>query len=210
MWRLFYPLRYFTLINSEKRHLDAWPTLVLAALLAIPFIASPNAEFFAPNGFLDKLLVLTSALSGFYVAALLAVVTFPNADLDKVITIGPIMIKRKDPDGEAVTDRLTRREFTTTIFGYLAFISLVLSLLCAVAIPLTKSDVSPLARLLRIDWAFTVGALPYWHGVAVATFAALTAHMFVVTCLGFYFLMGRLYRRDPKVITKKPEKKDAA
>ena len=72
MFRLFYPLRYFRLRNNEKRLLDVVPAVLLAIALALPFLFLPGASFFRPNGFLDKLLTLTSGLTGFYIAALVA------------------------------------------------------------------------------------------------------------------------------------------
>ena len=58
MWRLLYPLRYFRLVNDEKRHIDMWPTMLLAAIIALPFILLHDAPFFHKDGFLDKLLIL--------------------------------------------------------------------------------------------------------------------------------------------------------
>jgi hypothetical protein len=209
MWRLFYPLRYFALINSEKRHLDLWPTLFLGAVIAIPFAFS-NAVFFGQGGFIDKLLVLTSALSGFYIAALLAAATFPLPDLDKVITVGPVKLNQRGASGKVTLTHLTRREFTTIVFGYLAFNAFILSVLGAVAVPLSGADLSPITRFLGIAGAFADYALPYWRGSFVAVFALLTAHLAVVTCLGLYYLMGRLYRRDPEIVTNKKPSRDVA
>src|ERR1700730_2621647 len=107
MWRLLYPLRYFALVNNEKRHIHLCPSIVIAFFLALPFIAMPGAPFFSPNGFLDKLLTLLSCLTGFYVAALVAAATFSHPDLDKTITAGPIALVTKDHDGKRITELLT-------------------------------------------------------------------------------------------------------
>jgi hypothetical protein len=53
MHRLFYPFRYFRLINDEKRHIDICPTLIIAVIIAFPFYIS-DASFFRSNGFLDE------------------------------------------------------------------------------------------------------------------------------------------------------------
>ena len=60
MWRLLYPLRYFSLVNDEKRHIDLWPTILLALFISAPFIVLDGIPFFHKDGFLDKILVLTS------------------------------------------------------------------------------------------------------------------------------------------------------
>ena len=68
---------------------------------------------------------------------------------------------------------------------------------------------SPLTRFFHVDWLFSANRLLFWRAGFVCLFCALTAHLTVVTCLGLYYLMGRLYRRDTKVITKKPQKEAA-
>lgn len=210
MWRLFFPLRYFALVNPEKRHIDLWPTLGLALVVAVPYIALSPASFYGQGGFLDKLILLTSALSGFYVAALVAAATFTNESFDKPITVGPIKMPTRTPDGERDYEHLTRREFTTILFGYLAFNALVLSLAAVVLVPMAAIDLHPLALIPRIGFIFAPVVVRYGSYVGIFILAAITAHLAVVTCLGLYYLMGRMYRREPRIITKKPTEQDAA
>jgi hypothetical protein len=87
----------------------------------IAVLAYSRYILFYPNGFIDRLLTLTSALTGFYVAALVAAATFNHPDLDNVIKSGPIALITKDSDGHNISEFLTRREFICTIFSYLAF-----------------------------------------------------------------------------------------
>src|SRR5258708_3423171 len=122
MRRLLYPLRYFWIENSEKRRIDVWGTLVLTVLLGAPFIFVHGASFFQSGGFLDKLMGVTAALTGFYVEALVAAATFSHPDLDKVITVGSIALITRDDDGKKISELLTRREFVCTLFGYLAYL----------------------------------------------------------------------------------------
>ena len=61
---------------------------------------APAEYFFSANGFLDKTLLLTVALTGFYVAALVAAATFGHPDLDKVIKDWPVILLVKDVDGK--------------------------------------------------------------------------------------------------------------
>lgn len=202
MWRLFFPLRYFKLVNNEKRHLDLWPTLLLALLIAVPFIAIPEASFFREKGFLDKLLILTSALTGFYVAALVAAASFSNGDLDNVIVLGSIALPIK-VDGKTVNQSLTRREFACTIFGYLAFSALMLSLFSALFIAVSGSKLSFLASVPWIGRAFEQPYFLWLRGFFVVIFAVATAHLVVATSLGLYYMMDRLYRKEPRILTEK-------
>lgn len=203
MWRLFYPLRYFSLVNNEKRHIDLWPTAMLALLISAPFILLDGLPFFHKDGFLDKILVLTSALTGFYVAALVAAATFDHPDLDKVFKAGPIALISNDADGNKISEHLTRREFVCTIFGYLAFSSFVISLLAAFFIAVSTYDHETAAKVRFIGPFIGGQYLDITRGVVLLMFAAAIAHLAVVTSLGLYYLMDRLYRRDREIVTPK-------
>jgi hypothetical protein len=208
MWRLFYPLRYFALQNSGKRHIDVWPTLFLTLLIGTPFVLLPDAPFFRSGGFLDKLLLLTSALTGFYVAALVAAATFVHDDLDKVITLGAIELPMQI-DGKKVLTPLTRREFACTIFGYLAFSALMLSLLSGLAISLSGASHRPLENLPVVGALFVPSHFILVRDVFIYLFSAAVSHLAVVTSLGLYYLMDRLYRHEPVVLTEKKNKRVA-
>jgi hypothetical protein len=203
MWRLFYPLRYFRLVNDEKRHLDFWPTILLALILALPFIVLPDVPFFHKDGFLDKLLILTSALTGFYVAALVAAATFTHPDLDKVFKSGPVALVTRDHDGQKIMEHLTRREFVCTIFGYLAFSSLVLSLLASMFVGAADFNHIAVAHWRYIGPFIAGDYQPITRAVVILCFTLAISHLAVVTGLGLYYLMDRLYRRDREILTPK-------
>lgn len=205
MWRLFYPLRYFALVNDEKRHIDLWPTLLLAALIATPFIVFSGGSFFRPNGFLDKLLTLTSALTGFYVAALVAAATFTHPDLDKAIKSGPIVLLTKDSDGRKIAEHLSRREFVCTIFGYLAFLAFVLSVVSMTAIGISSINLAAASKVRWIGMIFTPEWWMWLRAAVIVVISITTAHLVVATGLGIYYLMDRLYRRDRQITTKKSD-----
>jgi hypothetical protein len=202
MWRLFFPLRYFKLINTEKTHLDVWPTLALAAIVALPFILVPGTSFFHNGGFLDKLLLLTSALTGFYVAALVAAATFSHDDLDNVIVLGAIELPMK-VNGRTVKQSLTRREFACAIFGYLAFSALILSLFSGLFITLSEAPRAGFAALPGFGVLFAPEYFVWVRGTFVVIFAVAVSHLVVATTLGLYYMMDRLYRKEPKVLAEK-------
>ena len=196
---LAYPFRYFRLENNHKRWLDAWPTAILALFMSVPYIFVRGPVFFEPNGLLDKVLTLTSCLTGFYVAALVAAATFQHKDLDKVIKSGTIALVGHDQDGNIVRDLLSRRELACHIFGYLSFLSLALSILIGIAISLSS-----------IDWKSynisTEGPSIEWiRGLIIYFYCTLIAHLVVVTNFGLYYLMDRLWRRDAVITTPRGE-----
>jgi hypothetical protein len=201
----FYPLKYFQLQNPEKRRLDVWPSIAIAALLLCSYSLLPGASFFRPNGFVDKLLTLTSCLTGFYVAALVAAATFSLADLDRVITSGPVILLEKDSTGKLVAEYLTRREFACAIFGYLSYLSLLLSIGSAWLVSISSVNLTKAAAHAVIGWIFS--GVQY-HIIRIAVMTAYTlavAHLVVVTALGLYYLMDRLHRKDQEVKTTKPK-----
>jgi hypothetical protein len=209
MWRLLYPFRYFLLVNNEKRNIEIWPTLILAIVISAPFWIL-NASFFQPNGFLDKILVLTSPLTGFYVAALVAAATFAHPDLDKVITAGSIALITKNADGKRIVEAITRREFICTLFGYLSFSCLIISILAGYFISMSSIHLRILANWPIVGVLFSGIRWLTVRGIVIFGFSLLVAHLIVVTALGIYYLMDRMYRFDRKITTPKPGDKTAA
>lgn len=210
MWRLVYPLRYFSLDNKEKNNIDLWASGIITIFISSPFLVFPGASFFSADGFLDRLLTLTAALTGFYVAALVAAATFAHPDLDNVIRVGPIALITKDNDGNRILEYLTRREFICTIFAYLAFSAFILSVICSMSVGLSSIKIDAVQ-----DWPY-IGILvkaPMWtylRGLVIVMISLAISHLIVVTSLGIYYLMDRLYRHDRQITTKKNDPNKAA
>jgi hypothetical protein len=201
MWRLFRPLRYFALRNREKTTLDFLGTGVIAALLMIPFLLVPDASFFRGGGFLDRLIGLMSALTGFFVAALVAAATFAHPDLDREMTSGAVEMRVKEGE-QTRWQRLTRREWACAIFGYLSFASFVFSVAAAIAVPVATSNPS-VPWWLPAQVKAGVAAWPYQiRYVAMGLFIVPLGHIMTVTGLGIYYLMDRLHYRKPVVVHK--------
>jgi hypothetical protein len=106
-------------------------------------------------------------------------------------------------DGQKITEHLTRREFVCTIFGYLAFSSLTLSLLSSLFIAASGFNHAEAARW-RVVGAFIGGSYAWMtRDIVIFWFTLAIAHLAVVTGLGLYYLMDRLYRRDREIVTPK-------
>lgn len=205
MFKLLYPLRYFRLRNKEKRLMDIIPSLILALVISSPYVLLDGASFFRVNGFLDKTLTLTSALTGFYVASLVAAATFSHPDLDKVIRSGAIALLDRDEDGNRIVELLTRREFACYIFGYLSFASLAISIASAFLVSISGVN---LANISVWFAAHDVDFPRVWEclrGCALFSMSVAMSHLLVATTLGLYYLMDRLYRHDRQVISKKSD-----
>src|SRR5690606_6977027 len=81
-----------------------------------------------PKGIITQSTELLKMLIGFYIAALAAVSTFPGQNLDQNFS-GSKMILTVRRMGKKKTKNLTRREFLSYLFGYLAFLSIWLFIL---------------------------------------------------------------------------------
>jgi hypothetical protein len=157
---------------------------------------------------------LSSALTGFYVAALTAAATLSNPDLDKVIRSGSIALVTHDVNGREISEFLTRRAFACSIFGYLAYAAMVFSILAAIAIGLSKVSSTELENFTGVIFIanyVNVDIIGYWLRVSTMfALLALMSHVFVVTSLGLYYLIERLHQHDGQITTPKPKSDEAA
>ncbi|WP_433935186.1 hypothetical protein [Brevundimonas diminuta] len=199
MWRLLRPLRYFALHNREKSLIDLLGTIVLGALILTPFLLVPEASFFREGGFLDRLIGLMSALTGFFVAALVAAATFAHPDLDREMTIGAV--RMKNPNGPGWVN-LTRRELACAIFGYLAFAALAFSVAASIVVPIATAA-PPLPGFVSVELAtFLADHRASVRAVGMAIAIAPLAHIMTATGLGIYYLMERLHHRAPVIVSR--------
>lgn len=205
MYYFFYPLRYLWLRNENESTIIwsdiAW-VLFLSFCISAPFIIIPEANYFGVDGFLDRFGAFSSVLTGFYVAALVAVATFSmHGDLDQPIKIGKVYRKSEN----SVLIPLTRREYVCYIFGYLAFISLALSIFSIIMVVVAQPSAIILKSILSDRVADSVAKI-WVPGVALSMINIVIAHMIVTTCRGLIYLIDRLYIRTPKIISQKPRR----
>ena len=202
MDKIFFPLRYLALVNAEKRRVEFVATLAITVLLSGPFLMLAGTNFFHPNGFLDKTLTLTSCLTGFYIAALVAAATFNLSDLDNPIRFGNVYVVTKGPDGKKVHDNLTRRQLVCHIFGYLSFLSFFLSVMSGYCVSMAGSSTTSFISFFPSSLH---PALSVVRMLTIVGVSAIISHLLVVTNIGIYYMMHRIFKAEPKVTTKKPE-----
>lgn len=181
--------------------LEVWSALGLAIVFLIfwTVIGLPNS--FGKDGLIDGLGSITSVLAGFYVAGLVAIATFfrENSSLDDVITQGPAILNFGSDDEE----RLTRRQFVCSIFGFLVFLSFSL----AISSVIFRSSASVVAAGLDEKFVgygnLTLPAGVVVEGIAVFSWIFLFSWQVIATLRGLYYLMDRIYDVKP-VLGKKP------
>lgn len=205
---LLTPLRYLRLRDERGRRLlmrNLIATAAVTLMFTLPFLIASHANYFHKDGFVDKVGAFSSVLTGFYVAGLLAVATFSEklGGLDAPIEVGKIILKTSgEPD-----QFLTRRQYVCTIFGYLAFLSLAITLISITTVILSS------AIPARLDIKDAVGRYPIHvphdviRGIAIACFGIVVAHLSVVTCHALYYLIDRLYAKKPELL---PEQQDTS
>ena len=89
------------------------------------------------------------------------------------------------------------------MFGYLAFVSLVLSVgavLLIVGADPARAATEALARWLggQVDHY----GLQIVRALVIVAFNLVLSHLLVTTCHGLYYLIDRLYAKKPKILPK--------
>lgn len=205
---LTYPLSYLSLRDEGDRRLFRrnWVTvLFIVIFMSAPFVFF-NANYFSDKGFLDRIGGFAAVLTGFYIAALVGVASFASSvgDLDEEIEVGrisrPVLDQTEYADGR---DFLTRRQYVCSMFGYLAFMSLVLSIGAIVLIVVAEPMHLAIGSLSR--W-LDAGTLSWIHrsgrAIVIIGFNIILVHLLVTTCHGLYYLIDRLYAKKPKLLSK--------
>lgn len=133
MYFFLFSFNYLALRNA-KGNLILWrdvPSVAFGSLTGLLIFSLINgSNFFGHDGFVDKVGSVTASITGFYIAGLLAVATFAseNSALDAKIKIGPVYRNKTDLKSNR---GMNRREYVCSIFGYLAFVSLIISIFSA-------------------------------------------------------------------------------
>lgn len=205
MWIYFYPLTYLRLRNEAKRLIalrDAFAVGAITVVMSIAFIAAESKAYFGDHGFLDRMGTLSSTLTGFYVAALVAVATFSigSKELDQPISVGQVLVRDKDVGDFRV---LTRREYVCSIFGYLSFQSLLIALYAGVVVSLSESAAGAAAELSETSHYLRVILFSLMPSFFVILGNILLSHLVVTTLHGLYYLIDRLYAKRPEMLEKK-------
>ena len=159
-----------------------------SAVILICFLLSVPIDVFGASGFLSKILGFVQSLPGFYIAALAAIATFNNSDMDKLMPGRPPEAKIIY-NGSLQSVPLTRRRMLSMLFSFLTAESFVLTLGAIGSMTLASSIKDLMPENI--------------HGFlkAVFSFIYLTflMQMFSVTMWGLYYLGERIHTPDPLI-----------
>jgi hypothetical protein len=209
---LSYPLRYLALRAEAGNKLylrDRSFVLGMAAVISLPFIVL-KGNFFGIGGMLDRVGTFASVLTGFYIAALVGVASLSPSvgDLDEEIVEGPILAPGEIGEGPI---RLTRRQYVCSLFGYLAFVSLFVSVSAILAVVCSELFTPRLlsalqgwvSRLMERKADFLPISLEIFRGLIVVFYSLLVSHIVTTTCHGLYYYIDRIYAKKTQMGSKK-------
>ncbi len=162
------------------------PVLISSAIVLSGWAVGLNVDVFGANGVVSRVQSFVQSMPGFYIAALAAISTFNNPDMDKLMAGGaPTMSVHYN--GSLSQVKVTRRRFLSSMFAYLTAISLILTLLSIAALGIAE----PITAILpsRI------------HGLVKGGFTLMYLAVFIqmttITFWGLYYLGERVYTPDP-------------
>lgn len=207
----FSPFKYIRLRNEGGTLLffrDFVPMIVLVFIFAMPFIVFEQVNFSRASGFVDRIGSISSVLSGFYIAALVAVASFAASigDMDEEIKVGKIYQSKNSKES------LTRREYVCAIFGFLAFLSLTISIISAFALIVAPVITDSVDSNKLTFGSIEIQLLWWLRTVCVVLYCTLFSMMIVTTFYGLYYLTDRIYAKSPEILPKQksPESTDEA
>ncbi|MGE6454450.1 hypothetical protein ACQKC5_18890 [Shewanella baltica] len=185
--KLLKPMGYIRIRHSEKYWFDLFIPALLAVLIAtIIFILPKPIILLGKDSLIGLVNGILQILSGFYIASMAAVATFQKEGMDEYMVGAPPKLKGQS---------LTRRNFLTYLFGYLAFMSILMYF------------VGGFIQLSALNISFWIVDL---H--SSVKFILVTAYLFVIcnilttTVLGMHFLIDKIHREEPKFVNEKGDK----
>jgi hypothetical protein len=124
-------------------------------------------------------------LVGFYVAALAAIATFNSPSLDQ--TLADNMSLREGGTSHPVT----RREMLSYLFGYLSCLGFAVMLAGLFVVPIRFL----MTLVVPLGWFRTAAYVVLWLYISAIW------SLFFTTLLGLYYMVYRMHRADPTVLT---------
>lgn len=127
---------------------------------------------------------LMGILVGFYIAALAAVSSFTNENLDQVMK-GRAPTLTTVRQGHEVKETLTRRRFLSVLFGYCAMLSILVYIFGVLSVHVSLE----LGNAGWIEDLVFILAAVGW-----AAYTWMLSSLLIVTLLGLHYLVERMHR----------------
>jgi len=180
--KIVFPITFLRVKHADNKYVY----LLLPLLVTLIFFGLDHLErvrVLGNGGLIDKVAFLFSILTAFYIAALAAVATYAKPGLDEKMLGEPPTLEIVE-FGQQEEVALTRRQYLCLLFGYLAFVGIVI---CIVGIAVNLFTFRFLDR----------GLLAILREVFLAIYVFACANVFAITAYGIYFLSYGIHRSTP-------------
>ncbi len=161
------------------------PIVICLASTSVLYKLVPAAALLSDNGFVARVLGFVQSLAGFYMAALAAIATFNNSDMDRFMPGKPPTMDIIH-NGAPANIKLTRRRFLSSMFAYLTLISILLTLASIGALAIGCN----LPKWFDGQWNWAI-KLAFLVGYTLSI-----AQMICVTVWGLFYLGERIHTPD--------------
>lgn len=180
--KVFSPLSYLLIRHHEKRYFDFVLPAITSFMIVLVIIHLPNKiTLIGKDSLISIVNGMLQILSGFYIASMAAVSTFQKDGMDKVMAGSPPTLGKKD---------LTRRQFLSYLFGYLAFISIVMYF-AGGAMQLMQGNFSQ-SEFLQSPWV---------KKSLLFVYISIVCNIIYTTTLGMYFMINKMHDSPNELIT---------
>lgn len=182
---LLRPFSYLTI--RHRSMMPYWvnfflPTVAATVAVALVWLLDLRVDVFGANGLVSKMQSFVQGLPGFYIAALAAIATFNNPDMDKAMPgESPTMFVTYN--GARTKVKVTRRRFLSVMFAYLTACSLMLTLISVATVSLAD----PLTSVLPKQVFGTAKVL------FCTAYLTCVAQLVFVTLWGLFYLGERIH-----------------
>jgi hypothetical protein len=192
MWRIFVPLKYWSIDHPQKRKFDIYLPAALTILFSLALLSVGfRKDALGDLDIVGKLSGFLGVMTGFFIAALAAVATFGKAEMDDPMPGDPPLRLEHKVNTEIFFEDLSRRRFLSLLFGYLSFLSLTLYIVGYVYL---VSDKYFLSSVLSVHWRSIVFSV-FW-----IFYMFFLSNIISNTYLGLFYLCDRIHRPN-KVAT---------
>lgn len=191
------PLKYLYVKNEKGKGLviRRGAVSVLAASACVLVLTDISAlNIFGGGGLIDRVGDFVSTLTGFYVAALVAVATFGQGkpEMDEPMLSGKLYVWERGRKCE-----LSRREYLTALFGYLVTLAFLLSL--ASILVAVASGALPVISASFEFRGYDLSLHGFVSFLCAVLYFSTLFHLVAETSIGLNYLVDKLYRSRPTV-----------
>lgn len=179
--KIITPIDYLMISHNEKKWFDfLLPVIASFIIVLIINLLPKNISLIGKDSLVSLVNGILQILSGFYIASMAAVATFQKKGMDSIMDGVPPRLRGK---------KLTRRRFLTYLFGYLAFISIMLYFVGG-AVQLTSTSIKEF-HLSQFGWL---------KNICLFIYLTFVCNILSTTALGMFFMIDKMHEEKPELI----------